>query len=323
MKERKTNSIKWLIFAILLYVIGDYILDHTAEFTFFLTIDWFSIAPIILVILVSTLLNALLYLLFVREVNESITFREIIQILVIARLMNKFIPQSGLIYRARILKKNNAISYGEFFTSFASFKLLELLATIIFAVLIVSVYQPGLKVAGYPLLPVMLGMGSILIVGTYGGRKLMVRIKHINEERNTIWQHYGRRVLDVLSNTFTLVHKPRLFVATLVIMGMKVLLSMLNLFLCFNMLGTMPSISELAVFVAMGSISTIIVVTPGNLGFKEMLYGLLAEGMGIGMAQGLSVTLIQRLASYIALTILVMIFTRKQIAAFIRRPFDN
>jgi uncharacterized protein (TIRG00374 family) len=259
------------------------------------------------------LLSALLYLLFVREVNESITFREMIQHLVIARLMNKFIPQSGLIYRARIFKKNNAISYGDFFSSFASFKLLELFATIIFAILIVAMLQPDLKVAGYLFLPALLIMASVLIGGVYCGRKFLTLIKLENERRDTLWQYYANRILDALSHTFALVYKRRLFTVTLVIMAVRVLLAILSLSLCFSIIGTRQSITELTIFVTIGSISNIITVTPGNLGFKEMLYGLLAEGMGIGMAQGLSVTFIQRLANYTVLVILLVISNKKMI----------
>jgi len=51
-----------------------------------------------------------------------------------------------------------------------------------------------------------------------------------------------------------------------------------------------------------------IVITPGNLGIKEVAYGVLAQQLQIGMAQGILVSLILRVLTLVVTTALGLAF---------------
>ena len=54
------------------------------------------------------------------------------------------------------------------------------------------------------------------------------------------------------------------------------------------------SVPVLALFYIILKISTEILITPGNIGPREVAYGVLSESMGIGMGQGIAVSVIIR-----------------------------
>lgn len=52
-------------------------------------------------------------------------------------------------------------------------------------------------------------------------------------------------------------------------------------------MGIEPNVPDLALFLALYKLSTLVVLTPGNLGIREMAFGFLSQALGIGMAEGI------------------------------------
>ena len=66
-------------------------------------------------------------------------------------------------------------------------------------------------------------------------------------------------------------------------------------YLCFKSLAITVALPSLALFYVVLHLSVQIIVTPGNLGVRELAYGILSDQMNIGMAQGLIVSVILRI----------------------------
>ena len=91
-------------------------------------------------------------------------------------------------------------------------------------------------------------------------------------------------------------------------------ISVWSKFFLFQLIGVTAKISELALFVGLNKVSNILVVTPGNLGIVESLYGALSGMLGIGVAQGVSAALILRAVVFLILVCLsaILLFLKRQ-----------
>jgi uncharacterized protein (TIRG00374 family) len=73
------------------------------------------------------------------------------------------------------------------------------------------------------------------------------------------------------------------------------------LFAGFDMRLSLPA---LTVFCTLLNLSTFFVITPGNIGIQEIAFGFISQQFGVGMAQGILVSIVSRIIST-ALTILL------------------
>ena len=69
------------------------------------------------------------------------------------------------------------------------------------------------------------------------------------------------------------------------------------------MLGSTPMAGEAALFYSILQLSTIIRVTPGNVGPQELAFGLLGSQASVGMSHGILASTIFRIGGIIVLTI--------------------
>jgi len=276
------------------------------EFFFLSTIRWVTLIPIVFLTLVIFILGAFRYYLIVKEMKASVPFVDVFRHLMIARFLNKLLPQSGIIYRAHAFKKENDMSYGSFLASFIAFVWLELVLTILVATIIVAVYQPGLSANNIPMLPLLLVFSFFLLAITFLSRILPVDAENSGEAVSTLG--YSKRLffrlISQIGCFFELARTPRLLLTGGLIIIINTALSVLKMFFLFQLIGVTAKISELSLFVATNTTLNMLVLTPGNLGIIEGLFGFLSGAIGIGAAQGVTVALILRAVTFLILAVL-------------------
>jgi len=248
--------IRWVIFAIILYLLGRYIIDHRHDFSFLSTLRWTSLIPIVLLTLVSFLLEAFRYFLVIREMETSVPFVDVFRHLMVARFLNRLVPQSGIAYRAHAFKNEN----------------------------------------------------ESRIIPARWGSEFEVK-SNINNYKKII-----SKIIRQIGFTFELARKPRLLLSGGLIIMANTAISVWSKFFLFQLIGVTAKISELALFVGLNKVSNILVVTPGNLGITESLYGVLSGMLGIGAAQGVVAALTLRTVIFLILACLsaLLLFLKSQ-----------
>ena len=76
----------------------------------------------------------------------------------------------------------------------------------------------------------------------------------------------------------------------------------------FSFLDLYPTFASISLYVCFIRISTVIQITPGNIGFQELLLGTLTELTGGTLLVGITVSLIIRILTYVTLATLILIF---------------
>jgi uncharacterized membrane protein YbhN (UPF0104 family) len=310
--------LRWIILVIILSLLGKYIIEHRQDFSFLSTLRLSSLMPIVLLALLSQFLGVFRYFLVIRETENSVPFIDVFRHLIVARFLNKLLPQSGIFYRAHAFKKENDVSYGSFIASFAAFVWLDLVLTIIITTGIVAFYQPNLSVNNYPILPVLFAFTILLLCITIFSHRIPNHRKSEIEANPNIGYLLKtlNRLIGYISFTFELARKPRLLLSGGLIILTNTAISIWIKFFVFQLIGVTTKVSELTLFVVLNKVSNLLVVTPGNLGVMESLFGVLSVMLGIGAAQGVAAALILRAVSFLVLgclsvTLLIFQKTKK------------
>jgi uncharacterized membrane protein YbhN (UPF0104 family) len=209
---------------------------------------------------------------------------------VLGRFLSTFIPQAGNIYISIRLKREYKIPYTHYAGSFFSFVWLDTCLNMVYAVLVVLLVRPDLMLGNLRALPVLI----VIAIGIAAGPPLLVlisrKISFVN--RRLVWLH--AKLSEMLRLAVISIGDARY---TLKVIGTGLLAftnSLLLLYLSFRSLGMEVNMPALALFYVLLKISTEILITPGNIGPREIAYGILSELMGIGMAQGIAVSVIIR-----------------------------
>ena len=307
--NRKIKAVfRWTLFIGLALLISNYIWKHLEEFYFLTTIHWSSLVPILILTFISLTLAALRYHLVLKEVDTKALFFNSFKQLVVARFLNRIIPQSGMVYRAQAFKKSSKLGYDDFFSGFFAFTWLDFVMTFSLTFFLIALYQPGLMVNGYLVLPILGLMVFFLIILTWGARWLLGGIEFTYSEYNHIIQKIIYVLLKCSRSTASLIQKPKLLICGGLIISANIMVSVWRLYYYFQLIGVSPKLGELSVFVALNRMLTVIVLTPGNLGLTEILFGYLSDAMDLGAAQGITAALIVRISVFCVLAFLNFVF---------------
>ena len=225
--------------------------------------------------------------------GRSVPFLSWFKIVVLGRFLGLFVPQAGNIYRSISLKKNFAVSYTQYASSLFSFGWLDTCFNLIYAIIVVLAVKPDLRIGPFGalvwLVVITIAVIVVPIVFELAFKLLKFKNRHLS------WVH--SKLAEMLSVSVAAVRDP-VYLSKLVVTGIVAFVNALAIFyLCFRSLGISVHLPSLALFYIVSKLSTQIIVTPGNLGIRELAYGILSDQMGIGMAQGMVVSVIIRILS--------------------------
>lgn len=229
--------------------------------------------------------------------GREIGFRPWFRIYVLGRFLNMIVPQLGAIYRSVRLKKDYQITYTRYVSGFFSHAWLGCSFNLVAALVMIVLLSPDLRIgpvqAIYPVLGlvVVLGLGPVLLEALWSVRVIEVRALS--------WLH--AKLAEMLRVSVQSL-RDRAYLTRFLLLALVLLVQACAIFyLCFLSLGIPVEPAAVILFYVLLQLSTYVNVTPGNLGVQEIAFGLLADQMGIGMGEGMLVSVLLRVTGYIAL----------------------
>lgn len=232
--------------------------------------------------------------------SRKIAFGRWFRILALGSFLNLVFSQLGNVYRGVILKKEHDISYTSYITTFASFAWMDTSMNLFLTIVIIWLIKPDLKIGSFSasfLLVIICAVIIILpVMASFFLRLIRFKNRYLNWTKSKLSQ--------VLTTTLDNI-KDASFLLKIILLGITIFILTVSfyhvLFAGFDMRLTLPI---LAVFCTLLSLSTFFVITPGNIGIQEVAFGLISQELGIGMAQGILVSVVGRIINT-ALTILL------------------
>jgi len=234
---------------------------------------------------------------FEKCTGVAVPFLKWFRLIIIGRFLNSLVPQMGNVYRSVRLKEDHGVPYTSYATGLFSFIWLDVCLNFVFALVIVATTAPHMRIGGVgaaSLLALMLALAVIVPAAL----ALLFRLTK-PRTRYLSWAH--SKVSEVFSVSLAAL-RDRAYVLKVLLLSVALFASMNTiLYMGFLSFGIRASLPALALFYALYKLSVYFVVTPGNVGLRELVYGLLSREMDIGMAEGIIVAAMLRIVAHLVL----------------------
>ncbi|MGA1979766.1 MAG: lysylphosphatidylglycerol synthase transmembrane domain-containing protein [Sedimentisphaerales bacterium] len=221
------------------------------------------------------------------------------KIFLLGRFLNTVIPQLGNLYRGVTLKQNHNISYTHYISSLASFAWMEISINLIFALIIVLLTNRRLQIAGIDAWLFLSGLVTLVIAGPIIADAVIRLFKVQNKA--LVWSHsklshvFATAVISLKDGTYIL----SIVSATL----LAFIITTTMFYVCFLSINVHISITATVIFLAVLKVADVVVITPGNIGVREIIFGIVTEQIGLSMMEGILASTILRVIG----TVLVLV----------------
>jgi uncharacterized membrane protein YbhN (UPF0104 family) len=255
-------------------------------------IDLLSIILIVFTIIITLLFYFLRFLIIViRCSGQKIPFHDWVKTTIIARFLNLILSQSGNIYRAIYLKKTYQVNYTNYIIIYSSFAWIDTFLNIGAITILIAILNPKLKIGDYYAWNISLYLFLMTLVAPFVGR-ILLSCTSFKSPRIT----WIRDKVSYVVSTAINVSKDILFMGKISSLGLIVLFTnMIAYKILFNSFLIEVDFSTIAIFCVLLKIGNFITITPGNIGVQELAFGFLSQEMGVGMAEGIVVSIVGRL----------------------------
>lgn len=223
-----------------------------------------------------------------------------LRLIAIGQLLNTAAPQLGSVYRAVVLKREQGVSYLAYASGLLAFVWLDLVFGVLLASTIIALLEPGLNLRGVPVLVGLLLLLGVVIAAPSAGARLL----SLFSVRSGFFAKAHARAVTALATVHSVLRAPRFLLRYLLLTLFVTLEQVTTLWLLFGAVGADLPVVTLLLFQVVFKISTQVVVTPGNLGVTELLFGLLSHGVASTLEQGLAVSVLYRGVSTVMVVVL-------------------
>jgi hypothetical protein len=208
----------------------------------------------------------------------------------VGQFLNLLFPQIGHLHRALVLKRDFGTSYVAYTSGMLVFFWFDLLTSFLFAVLVVGVQDPGFRVAGLAVLPLLVAASVMLVV-------LPALLRWVAARTRLDWAgvKWGvERVLTVLVSIRD-ASKSGSFVLRFLLLNVVVVIGHVAvLALAFEAVKCPLGLGDLMMFQVLLKLSNQVMITPGNVGLTELAYGVLAGAASAGVQHGIAAAVLLR-----------------------------
>jgi uncharacterized membrane protein YbhN (UPF0104 family) len=225
------------------------------------------------------------------------------RVIAIGQMLNLFVPQLGNVYRGVTLKRQHGVSYLTYATGLVSFIWLDVIMSIVVALLVILAFEPGLTLGGVSALLLLSAGGAAIALGPVVAAAVMSRLPRTSGALGKLQQ----RLTTLLDTTSRAARSPGLMLRVFVLNLLVTVGHTASLWLAFHSVGGAISLSGLVLFQVLIRMSSQVVITPGNLGITELAFGALAHGSQRTLEQGLAVSLLLRAVGSVMVLVLGLI----------------
>ena len=258
---------------------------------------------LLLMLLIATTHNVAMsfrYLVILQSLGLKTKVLSWFRIFLLGQILNTFVGQSGNVYRTLALKRQYGFNYTNTIATYAAFAWMDTLLGAFLALLVIVLWDSSFELGGVNVLAII----GILLLSLLAAPLLfkgMSRIFVSWVEHQNSWL---AKLIRLSSNALKVTTNPSLLATTSVVGLVTFALNTIMIDLAFRGLEISLTLPALVLFVFLYRLSGLVIITPDNLGVRELAYGFLSQAIGLEMCDGLIVSGIIRLVSYVTLAFL-------------------
>ena len=251
------------------------------------------------------LLHSYRYLIVQEKCNDvRIPFSNWFRVFILGRFLNQFIPQMGSVYRGVRLKEDFQISYTRYITGFFAFAWMDSLFNFLIALMVLLISGRSLRFGTLKAQYLLIVLIAFSAVGPIVLNVLLQLMRF--RMKSLQWIH--SRLSEVFAVTVGSFTDWR-YILKVYLIGLVTFAQMcVYFYVGFLSFGISVTLPVIVLFYALYKLNTYVVITPGNFGILEIVFGVLSASLNIGMAQGIVISMTLRILSSIVLVALGLVF---------------
>ncbi|MBN2512886.1 MAG: flippase-like domain-containing protein [Sedimentisphaerales bacterium] len=313
-KYRK--ALQWVLAVFCVLWVGWHFYHNRQDLGLFGSLSW----PILLILLGLFTLHLWLYSLNLYYVimccaGTKIPFIDFFKTIIIGRFLSSVAPQAGGVWRAIHLKHKFGISYTRYIGGFLCFLWLDAAMNILLSIAIFALSAPTFAISS---------ISIWIILGVLGIGWFIPLLLEKVLQKTTIRAGWLGRLHEHLSTMITIavqgINDPKMLIRVIVLNTTNFANNILIFYLCLSGSQEAITLAALAVFFILLKLSSYIIITPGNVGIREIAYGLLAHQMGLAAGAGIVLSVFYRLFGMIIVSLFGIYFGGLKLLANSKRP---
>lgn len=232
-----------------------------------------------------------------RLADRPVGFWPWLQLFVLGRFLNLFVPQAGNVYRAVELRRRFDVGYTRFAAAFVNAPWLAMVLNFALGAAVVAIAQGEARVAGWPLSWLL----ALAAVATAAAPFALALLLPLVPRRLRVLDWLHGRLEEMLRVTVASL-RDRAYLARVTAWTVAAFVqASAMLYLALGALGVEVSVADAVAFYVLLQLATYVAVTPGNLGLQELAFGVLAVGLGSAAVDGVVVSGLVRVTGVVAL----------------------
>jgi uncharacterized membrane protein YbhN (UPF0104 family) len=296
--------LRWILMAVCVVWVVWYFYRNRQDLGLFL-----SLRPaVVLLLLVLFALHLWLYSLqfyFVlrRCVERPLPFVAFFKTIILGRVLSSIAPQAGAVFRAVYLKRKFGITYTRYLGGFFGFLWLDAAMNILLSAAVFGGFAPGFHVGSFSIWWVLAAMTAAWFT-PIGLDALLGRLSFKAHWPGRLHGHLSEMLHVVVHS----VSDRTLLIRIICLNALNFANNILIFHLCLSGSKNAVAIPALAVFFILLKITSYLIITPGNLGVREIAYAFLAQQMGLKPGEGMVLSVFYRLFGMIIVTLFGIYF---------------
>ena len=296
---RSKTILRTALSVLVLVLLARYIQVHRGQFVEILAkVSWKIFLAMFVVQMVEGLAHGFRFYVLVHEQGAKIGVLSCLRIFAVSRFLGTFIPHSGLIYRGVALKEEANFQVRDYVGTAIAFSWFSLAMSLVISLSVILIASTN------PILIVGLDSRILLgglLAGCLLGPLACQRGLDALRVKNTRVAGLVKRLQTASRAIFDLIFRPRLLLQFFALSTLSFALVGLALFLAFRNGGHHVGLVGLALLFAGFNISTIVNLTPGNIGLLELILGYIGTTQGFHPSVGVFAMLIVRVVGFFAM----------------------
>jgi uncharacterized protein (TIRG00374 family) len=234
---------------------------------------------------------------------NKISYGRWLHIFMVGRFLNMFVAQGGNVYRTVTLKAAFGLPHTHYIGCLLTFAWLDTILNLCLAGISILFLHPDLRLG-----PVRADAAiAAILFCTLVSPFLLSMVGQKTNPRNKILGWISNKVKLLLDGCWMIITDTWLLVSFIFLGIGSCGIMAAALGISFTAIGTRLSISQLLLLYSLYKLSIYIMVTPGNLGIREVSLAAVCGLMNINISAGLLSSIIIRLCHYLTLVFLIVL----------------
>lgn len=298
------TALQWGLAVLCVFGVGWYFYRHRQDLELFLSLRPSTILVLLVLFTVHLWLYSLQFYFVLRQcAGRQFPFLIFFKTIILGRFLSSIAPQAGAIYRAVYLKRTFDISYTRYLSGFFCFLWIDAAMNILLSAGVFAWYEPGFRIGSISVWWILAAMAAGWFLPIFF-EMLFGRISF--QIRWLAWLH--SRVSELLHAAVLSLSNRRMLGVVMAVNTVNFINNILIFYLCLSVTAQRITVPVTAVFFILLKLSSYIILTPGNLGIRELAYGFLSQQLGLTAGAGIVLSVFYRLFGMITVSLFGIYF---------------